>query len=434
MKLLVRMGTPDISRPTAKKMNPILKNRTAISLVCLLLTPTFSLAVVPDDDQPQDQRPAETENGQAQAGARALSRAFRYAARRATPAVVTVLSYGQPVGQPRGASPNPNVDPAKQLTGLGSGVIVSDDGMVITNNHVITGAKRVVIQLYDETEIEATDVHGDPDSDVATLRIKRDQPFDCAEIGDSDVLEIGDWVLAIGSPFRLEATVSAGIISAKNRTISRIKRVRLFQTDAAVNPGNSGGPLIDLDGRVIAINTAIATRIGGYQGVGFAIPINHARWIADELSEHGQVRRAAIGVRMAELNPKIANRFNLPAALGVLAYQVIKDSAADRAGIKPLDVILEFSGERVRDPGQLQEVIEREPVGSMQEVKVYRKGEEITLKVKLAPLEDPTETDEKEKEKEEGEDDEKKEEKEQQEPEPQESEDNNEQPAGDSAS
>ena len=325
----------------------------------------------------------------------ALSQAFRRAARIATPSVVTILSYGQNVASEQGESTNESEqseDEAndRQLSGLGSGVIVSSDGMVITNNHVIRGAKRVVIQLADETEIEATEVRGDADSDVATLRITRDEPFDFAPLGDSNTLEIGDWVLAIGSPFRLEATVSAGIISAKDRTLQRINRGRLIQTDAAINPGNSGGPLINLDGQVVGISTAIATRNGGYQGIGFVIPINQAKWIADELAQHGSVRRAAIGIRMAELNPRIAGRFDLPIRLGVLAYQVIENSAAERGGIKPLDVILEFAGERVRDPGSLQEVIERLPVGSIQKVKVFRKGEEIELKVELASVEDPT--------------------------------------------
>lgn len=327
--------------------------------------------------------------------ARALSQAFRRAARIATPSVVTILSYGQNVAPEQGESSDESdqsEDGAndRQLSGLGSGVIVSSDGMVITNNHVIRGAKRVVIQLADETEIEATEVRGDADSDVATLRITRDEPFDFAPLGDSNTMEIGDWVLAIGSPFRLEATVSAGIISAKDRTLQRINRGRLIQTDAAINPGNSGGPLINLDGQVVGISTAIATRNGGYQGIGFVIPINQAKWIADELAQHGSVRRAAIGIRMAELNPKIAGRFDLPIRLGVLAYQVIENSAAERGGIKPLDVILEFAGERVRDPGSLQEAIERLPVGSIQKVKVFRKGEEIELEVELASVEDPT--------------------------------------------
>ena len=289
-------------------------------LVMLLPGGAFSRPV--SGDEP-DQEPVAAET---LAGARALSRAFRTAARKATPAVVTVYSYGQ--NMPPGAASASDSDAENQpgpappqrigessdgllVTGIGSGVIVSPDGLVITNNHVIDGAQEVIVQFADDTKIKATNVHGDPDSDVATLTIQRDQPFRCAEIGDSEALEIGDWVLAIGSPFQLEATVSAGIISAKNRTLKRIRRGRLIQTDAAINPGNSGGPLIDLDGNVIAISTAIATRNGGYKGIGFAIPINQAKWIADELSEHGVVRRAAIGLTMAKLNPDIARKFKL---------------------------------------------------------------------------------------------------------------------------
>jgi serine protease Do len=378
---------------------PLMTRRLMMGLlVAGLLLMSFAGAARADDPSADSDQVGSASE---QTGPRALSRAFRSAARRATPAVVTILSYGQDdflrnliarqQQQDSDGEETETPEPDEnQLTGLGSGVIVSEDGRVITNNHVIAGAKRVVVQLFDETEIEATEVRGDSDSDVATLKIQREGGFDSIEMGDSDSLEIGDWVLAIGSPFRLEATVSAGIISAKNRALRRIRRGRLIQTDAAINPGNSGGPLIDLDGRVIAISTAIATRNGGYQGVGFAIPINQARWIADELAAHGMVRRAAIGVRMAELNPRIATKFNLPAGMGVLAYQVIEDSAADRAGIRPLDVIMEFAGERVRDPGALQEVVERLPVGSIQEVKVYRDGKVETLAVELATVEDPT--------------------------------------------
>jgi serine protease Do len=336
-----------------------------------------------------------------------LSRAFRAAAKKASPSVVTVLSYGQqaPFGQraPRQldeesgdeagateADPKPAEPAENELTGLGSGVIISSDGIVITNNHVINGAKKVVVQLEDESEYTATRVSGDYKSDVATLRIEREAPFPSAEIGDSDQLEIGDWVLAIGSPFRLEATVSAGIISAKDRKLNGIERGRLIQTDAAINPGNSGGPLVDLDGRVIAINTAIATRSTGYQGVGFAIPINSAKWIAAELDKHGQVRRSAIGVTMVELKPRIAAKFNLTPWLGVLVYQLIRDSAGERAGLKPLDVIVEFAGEKVRDPANLQELIERLPVGSTQTIKIIRDRAEIELQIELASVSDPT--------------------------------------------
>lgn len=361
-----------------------------------------------------------------QAGPKALSRAFRLAARKATPSVVTILSYGQAsAGSSGGGSSDgedgSKTDPdleesgdedegtepldqaeldalqAEKLTGLGSGVIVSKDGLIITNNHVIAGAKTVKVQLADETVIVATDVHGDPASDVASLRITIPQDqwlagvrMVHADVADSDLVEIGDWVLAIGSPFKLEATVSAGIISAKDRELGRIRRGRLIQTDAAINPGNSGGPLINLDGDVVAINTAIATRNGGYQGIGFAIPINHAKWIAEELAAHRKVRRAAIGISMAELKPTIARQFNLRPGLGILAYQIVEDSAAQRAGVKQLDVITHFAGQRVLKPSSLQRIVERKPIGSYQEMVILRGKTEIKLQIEIASFEDPT--------------------------------------------
>lgn len=356
-----------------------------------------------------------------QAGPKALSRAFRLAARKATPSVVTILSYGQASSGSGGGADGSKTDPdleesgdedegtqpldqaeldalqAEKLTGLGSGVIVSKDGLIITNNHVIAGAKKVEVQLADETVIVATDVHGDPASDVASLRITIPQDqwlagvrMVHADVADSDLVEIGDWVLAIGSPFKLEATVSAGIISAKDRELGRIRRGRLIQTDAAINPGNSGGPLINLDGDVVAINTAIATRNGGYQGIGFAIPINHAKWIAEELAAHRKVRRAAIGISMAELKPTIARQFNLRPGLGILAYQIVEDSAAQRAGVKQLDVITHFAGQRVLKPSSLQRIVERKPIGSYQEMVILRGKTEIKLQIEIASFEDPT--------------------------------------------
>ena len=379
---------------------------------------------------PVDAAIAIEETTDLQAEPRALSRAFRSAAKEATPSVVTILSFGQDsddddaadstknkkspqrLGTDDTPAPDdeatPNDGPAPDtgepmpsplqsddgtslsVTGLGSGFILTSDGRIVTNNHVIAGAKKVIVQLPDQTEFEAFDIHGDVESDVATLRIKPTEPIVAATLGDSDSLEIGDWVLAIGSPFKLEATVSAGIISAKNRAIQRIRRGRLLQTDAAINPGNSGGPLIDLDGDVVAINTAIATRNGGYQGIGFAIPINQAKWIADELYEHHRVRRAAIGVRLAELNKKVAPKLNLPIGIGVVVYQVIEGSAAAKSGMKPMDVITDFANEPVRRMNDLQEIVERLPIGSTQSVKVLRAGETVELQVQLAPIEDPT--------------------------------------------
>ena len=386
-----------------------LLGRLILSIGCGITVGSIAIADDRSEADSQAQPSIPQPTAATQAGPRALSRAFRAAAAKASPSVVTILSYGQQAAVPRPTRPQPNQGlqpdgrpivpkpPPKpeppdenKLTGIGSGVIVSGDGMVITNNHVIRGAKRVVVQLPDESEYVATKSVGDRKSDIATLRIERDTAFPPAELGDSDRLEIGDWVLAIGSPFRLEATVSAGIISAKDRKLSRIERGRLIQTDAAINPGNSGGPLIDLDGNVIAINTAIVTRSTGYQGVGFAIPINQAKWIANELDQHGRVRRSAIGVTMVELKPRIAQKFNLKAWSGVLVYQVIRDSAGEAAGMQQLDVITEFAGEKVKDPTSLQELIERLPVGSMQIVKVLRDGEPIELEIEIATADDPT--------------------------------------------
>lgn len=391
-------------------------------IVTLKSEPLPTNAVNPETQKPQSPpMDVATPNEAVKNDARSLSLAFRLAAREAMPSVVTVFSYGQNSDAP----PSSEIEDEKMeeippgdeslgpkppatsegdglpLTGLGSGVIVDlgmDSGAseggywVMTNNHVIADARRVVVQLPDETELAATGVFGDPDSDIAVLRLDTKLELTTATLGDSDRLEIGDWVLAIGSPFKLEATVSAGIISAKNRTLDRVRRGRLFQTDAAINPGNSGGPLIDLDGDVIAINTAIATRNGGYQGIGFAIPVNQGRWIARELAQFNRVRRAAMGIRLAELNPKVANKLDLPTYLGVLVYQVISGSAADQAGLQNMDVIMEFAGQRVRKPGALQEAVERQPVGSTQTVKIYRDGEEIEKQIVLAPLEDPTAT------------------------------------------
>lgn len=343
-----------------------------------------------------------TTNADAVADARSLSKAFRSASAVATPSVVTILSYGQkpllPVDPRADDGSTPGTPPAvpddQTLTGIGSGVVIDDDGRIMTNNHVIARATRVVVQFPDDSRHEAIDVRGDDASDVGVLRIDLSQgdvslPTP-ARIGRSDEMEIGDWVLAIGSPFRLEATVSAGIISAKNRQLSRIPRSRLFQTDAAVNPGNSGGALVDLNGHVIGINTAIATRNGGYQGIGFAIPIDQAMWIADELSVHSKVRRAAIGVTLAELNRRIANLFGLEVGLGVLAYELIDGSAAEAAGMQRLDVITHFAGTRVRRPDVLRELIEQHPIGSTQPITVIRGGKTIELSITLASVEDPT--------------------------------------------
>lgn len=334
--------------------------------------------------------------GDAVVGAKVLSRAFRDASRRAIPSVVTIIAFGQQ-GEGDGdeglddlgalTGEEDEGQRALQATGLGSGVIIDESGTVLTNHHVIRDAARIVVKLQDGTELQADDIQGDPQSDLATLKIKPTSPLTAASLGDSQRLEIGDWVLAIGSPFQLEATVSAGIISAKDRRLPTIPRAALLQTDAVINPGNSGGPLVNLEGEVIGINTAIATRNGVFQGIGFAIPMVQAEWIADELLEHGKVRRSRLGIQLAALKRQFADVLDLDVDSGVVVYQISKDSPAEKAGFEKLDVITHFAGSRVKSPLALRQVIERLPIDQPQTVTVIREGQTRELSVTLEAAE-----------------------------------------------
>ncbi|MEO8496242.1 MAG: trypsin-like peptidase domain-containing protein [Planctomycetota bacterium] len=343
--------------------------------------------------------------------AKALSRAFRIAAEDASPSVVTIHSKfklgrdarGEALNEllqdprfrglfPDGRPPVPIPDEGGDELGfgehVGSGVVIDKSGIILTNNHVVENAEEVTVQFPDGSEFKATNIKTDPSSDLAVLHIESAVELVAARLGNSESLEIGDWVIAIGSPFELEATVSAGIISGKNRGIEKIRRGRLLQTDAAINPGNSGGPLVNLDGEVIGINTAIASNSGGYQGIGFAIPINRGKWVVKELLEHGKVRRAYLGIRIGELTPQAAKQLELPARAGVWVLATVPGSPAAEAGITNNDVIVEFAGTPVRSPGDLQDVVEQKPIGSTQEVVVLRAGERIRRPVKMVALPD----------------------------------------------
>jgi serine protease Do len=326
------------------------------------------------------------------AGPKVLSRAFREASQRAIPSVVTIIAFGQQEEDVAADDLGPLMGEGDQspqalrATGLGSGVIIDQRGTVLTNNHVVRNAARIVVKLQDGTELQAKETVGDTQSDIATLKVDPRDPLTPATLGDSEQMEIGDWVLAIGSPFQLEATVSAGIISAKDRRLPNIPRAALMQTDAVINPGNSGGPLVNIDGEVIGISTAIATRNGVFQGIGFAVPIDQARWIADELLAHGKVRRSRLGIQLAELKRQFADYLDLEVGTGVVVYQISSDSPAERAGFEKLDVITEFAGRRVKLPVELRRVIERLPVDRPHRVKVIRKGEEVELEVTLEPI------------------------------------------------
>ncbi len=344
--------------------------------------------------------------------ANALSTAFRHAAEIATPSVVVVRSEvkprrvrgrapggrpGNPLegtpfegmfpdGLPEGFEFNMPEGRMPGRAGVGSGVIVSDDGLVITNNHVVEGADEVIVELADGREFKAVDIKTDPDSDLAVVRLEDARGLPVAKLGDSDSLEIGDWVIAIGNPFELETTVSAGIISGKGRELGSIRRAQFLQTDAAINPGNSGGPLVNLSGEVVGINTAIASNSGGYQGIGFAIPVNLAKWVTGQLIDKGAVERAFIGVQMGPLDRRMAAKLGVRDRKGVLVSDVVPDSPAAAAGVQPLDVITGFDGREIDGPRDLQQVVERSEIGRQHSLTVLRDGKPLTLEIAVRPL------------------------------------------------
>lgn len=263
---------------------------------------------------------------------------------------------------------------------MGSGVIIDEAGIILTNNHVVSGGGSLTIRLQDGREFEATDVKTDPKTDLAVVRIENAGPLKAARMGDSDAMQIGDWVLAVGHPFGLNDTVTAGIISAKSRGLGLADREEFLQTDAAINPGNSGGPLINLDGEVIGINTAISSRTGGYQGAGFAVPINLAHWVSQQLVESGQVRRAYLGVAIQPVTTELADQLELGDHHGALVSSVMPETPAAKAGLQAGDVIVRFDDTPVTNPRELQAVVERAEIGPEHELVVLRDGQEVTLR------------------------------------------------------
>jgi serine protease Do len=330
-----------------------------------------------------------------------FSRAFASAARRVAPSVVHVEVTRKV--RVRGRQTDPFFDffgddffedffggrrhlPDRYFDqhGLGSGVIVSSDGLVVTNNHVVGEADQIKVKMADRREFEAELVGADRDTDIAVIRLKGKGDFPAAELGNSEILEVGQWVIAIGNPFGLDQTVTAGIVSAKGRDNVGVAAYEDFiQTDAAINPGNSGGPLIDLNGRVVGINTAIASKTGGYQGVGFAVPIDMARGVMEDLVAHGEVSRGGIGLVGKDLDPKMARQFGIERAGGVVVAEVVPGGPADRAGIRVYDVMLRFGKTDLKDFDHLRKVVAGTQIGSKQEVLIWREGKEITVTVEV---------------------------------------------------
>jgi serine protease Do len=273
---------------------------------------------------------------------------------------------------------------------LGSGFIIDEDGYILTNNHVVEGADEIKLKLSDKHEFDAKIVGRDQRTDIALIKIKSGQGLPIARLGDSDKLEVGEWVMAIGNPFGLEQTVTVGIVSAKGRVIGSGPYDDFIQTDASINPGNSGGPLINVRGEVVGINTAI---VAGGQGIGFAIPINMAKNVIAQLKEKGKVTRGWLGVVVQTVTPDLAKSFGLKEGKGALVADVTKGGPAEEAGIEPGDVIVEFEGKEITEMNTLPRIVAETPIGKKVKVVVIRDGAKKELTVKIGEL-----TEEKEQE------------------------------------
>ena len=383
--------------------------------------PLLAMAVVAASLPTQKTNPKEPAMAPAVGAAQSLSQAFRDTVKSVRPAVVLITSESAipvkmqdqepddedlspdsglgelPFGRSTPGMPDlgkffrgtPHQTPKHGHTGMGSGLVIDASGIILTNNHVVSGGGRITVRLQDGREYKAAKVVTDPKTDLAVVRIEGADHLTAARLGDSDAVEVGDWVLAVGHPFGLEGTVTAGIISAKGRGIGITEDENFIQTDAAINPGNSGGPLVNLDGEVIGINTAISSSSGGNEGVGFAIPINLAKWVSGQLTASGEVHRARLGVMIQPLTHELAMQFGLKSREGVLVAEVTPHSPAAQAGLKSGDVIVEFAGKTVATPQELQATVEQTQAGQAPSVAIVRDGKRMTLKA--SPAETPAE-------------------------------------------
>jgi serine protease Do len=278
----------------------------------------------------------------------------------------------------------PRQHPFKQKN-LGSGFIISEDGFILTNNHVVTGADEIKVKLSDGREFRGEVKGRDEKFDLALIRIDAKGNLPVAPLGDSDKIEVGEWVMAIGNPFGLAQTVTAGIVSAQGRVIGGGPYDDYIQTDASINPGNSGGPLFDTKGEVIGINTAI---LAGGQGIGFAIPVNMAKSIITQLKETGKVTRGWLGVSVQPVTADLAKSFGLETERGALVAEVMKDSPAEKSGLKNGDIILEFNGHAIKEMGELPRVVAGTPVGKKVNVVLQRDGRQESVPVTIEQLKD----------------------------------------------
>ncbi len=377
-------------------MNKIISNLSSfnstkfiliISISILILTSPFSITV-------PDVKAQTIQN---------IPESFTSLAENIRPAVVNIrtvktIKGGGPVFRSfnKGPFQNKNRDPMEEFfnrffgeekqrefkhRSLGSGFFIDKAGFIVTNNHVIEDADKIEVILKSGKKFEAEIIGRDPNTDIAIIKIEAKDVFPAVTLGNSDSLEVGQWVVAIGSPFGLEQTVTAGIVSAKGRVIGSGPYDDFIQTDASINPGNSGGPLINMKGRVVGINTAI---ISGGQGIGFAIPINMAKGIFQQLRKHGEVTRGWLGVVIQDLSEELAGYYGIKSKKGVIITEAVPDDPADKAGIKAEDIILKVNGRKVETSRDLTKMIAGTSVGKKIKILVLRKGEKKEFTVKIA--------------------------------------------------
>ena len=278
----------------------------------------------------------------------------------------------------------------RKIASGGSGFIISKDGFILTNHHVIEDASEVIVSLQDRREFSAEIIGSDKRSDVALLKVKTNENLPYLTLGNSDKVNVGDWVMAIGSPYRLNATVTAGIVSAKARSVpgQSTSYIPFIQSDVAINPGNSGGPLFNLDGNVIGINAMIYSNRGGYMGISFTIPINYADEIVSQIKEFGFVSRGWLGVAVQEVTKDLADSFGLDVPRGALIGSVLEGSPAEKAGFKNGDVIIDFDGQKIIYSGDLPLIVGRIPPNKNVNATVFRNGEKISVPVKVGKLDE----------------------------------------------
>ena len=317
-------------------------------------------------------------------------------AKNLQPAVVNVSAMLTPKGKaapggPGGQRPGfggeffgmPSPDGPERSQG--SGFISEPDGVILTNAHVIEGAKKVIVRLVDKSEFEANVIGTDPPTDIALLKISAKEPLPTLAMGDSDHLQVGEWIMAVGNPFGLDSSVSSGIVSAKGRHLGQAYD-RLIQTDASLNPGSSGGPLVNLNGRVVGISKAIVSQGGGNIGISFATPINLVKEILPQLRASGKVTRGWAGVAIQEITPGLADTLGIEKASGALVASVVQGGPAQRSGMKVGDVIIEFDGKKVVDAMDLPLWIARTPVDKSVAVKVQRERQQVELQLTLTMI------------------------------------------------